>query len=134
MGTISNLFNSVPDTKKDWKEDWKEDGKQDWKFDWDSASGASMPAPVNTVLPVVSGDAIGPVTVGEVLSASTGTWTGEGITFSYQWRVGGVDVAGATSSTFNTTGRVVGNVVSVRVTATNGGGAVTATSLGLTLA
>lgn len=133
MGTISNLFNSV-NAKNDWKEDWKDDAKQDWIVDWDSASGDAMPAPVNTVLPVVTGDALGAITVGEVLSASTGTWTGEGITFSYQWRVGGVNVSGATSSTFDTTGRSVGNVVSVLVTATNLGGSATATSLGVTLA
>jgi len=134
MGTISNLFNSVPGTKKDWKQDWKETSKQDWKFDWDSAAGAVMPAPVNTVLPVVSGDLIGAVTVGETLTTTNGTWTGEGISYTYQWRVGGVAVVGATGSTFDTTGRNVGDVVTVRVTATNGGGSATATSLGLTLA
>lgn len=134
MTAIRDLFKSVKGTKADWKQDWKETSKQDWKFDWDSATGGVMPAPVNTVLPVVTGDAIGAITVGEVLSASTGTWTGEGITYTYQWRVGGVNVAGATSSTFNTTGRSVGNVVTVRVTATNGGGSATATSLGITLA
>jgi hypothetical protein len=135
MGKISNLFNSVPGTKKDWKEDWKEDAKQDWKFDWDSAAGAVMPAPVNTVLPVISGDLIGAVTVGETLTTTNGTWTGEGISFTYQWRVDGISVSGATSSTFDTTGLAApGDVITVRVTATNGGGTVTVTSAGLTLA
>ena len=129
MSTISNLFNSVKGTKQDWKEDWTETSRQDWKFDWDSATGGAMPAPVNTVAPSISGTS----TVGSILTANNGTWTGEGITFSYQWSVNGSAVAGATDNTFDTTGRAVGNVVRVKVYAENGGGTVDVTSAGRTL-
>lgn len=129
MGTISNLFNSIPGTKKDWKEDWKETSKQDWKFDWDSASGGVMPAPANTAIPTFSAG----TAVGTVFTATNGTWTGEGITFTYQWSVNGVGISGATSSSFDTTGLSVGDVVRVKVYAVNGGGAADRSSTGRTL-
>lgn len=129
MGTISNLFNSIPGTKKDWKEDWKETSKQDWKFDWDSASGGVMPAPVSTGAPTISAG----TAVGTVFNATNGTWTGEGITFTYQWSVNGGEVSGATSSSFDTTGLSAGDVVRVKVYATNGGGTADRVSSGRTL-
>lgn len=53
--------------------------------------------PVNTVAPVVTGT----TERGEVLSCTTGTWTGVGtITYAYQWRRNGANIAGATSSTY----------------------------------
>ena len=54
-------------------------------------------APVNTVLPDISGV----LEVGETLTASTGTWTGTPpITYAYQWKRNGVDISGATSATY----------------------------------
>lgn len=35
---IKNLFNSIPNLKKDWKEDFKENSKGDWKSDWLASS------------------------------------------------------------------------------------------------
>lgn len=66
----------------------------------DTATSASVEiatAPVNTVLPEISGV----LEVGETLSASTGTWTGTTpITYAYQWKRNGVDIPGATNSTY----------------------------------
>lgn len=55
------------------------------------------PGPVNTVAPVISGT----VERGETLSSTTGTWSGTGpITYAYQWKRDGVNIAAATSSTY----------------------------------
>jgi len=46
-------------------------------------------APTNTVQPVISG--IG--TVGQVITSTTGTWTGDApITYSYQWSADGENI------------------------------------------
>lgn len=132
MGTISNLFNSVK-AKNDWKEDWKEDAKQDWVVDWDSASGDVMPAPVNTAAPAISSSVPGQWKVGNTFTGSLGTWTGEGITYAYQWLKNNVAISGATSSTYVPDVGDVGAVIKIRITATNLGGSVSATDLGVTV-
>lgn len=81
-------------------------------------------APVNTVLPAISGV----LTVGEVLTAYDGVWTGGVDSYTYQWKRGGVDIGGATSKTYTL---VVGDQatnISVVVTATNTAGSTSATS------
>jgi surface antigen len=67
-----------------------------------------------TVKPTVTGEA----KVGSVLTATAGTWTPGGVTTTYQWRAGGVDVAGATASTFKIPQSLQGRRVKVLVTAT----------------
>lgn len=134
MGIISNLFKSVPHTKQDWKQDWKDDAKQDWKFDWDSAAGAVMPAPVNSVAPSISSSVPGSWTVGAVFTGNRGTWTGEGITYSYQWLKDGAAIVGATSSTYTPALADVDSIIKIRITAVNAGGSVSATDLGVTVA
>jgi len=53
-------------------------------------------APTNTVQPVISG--IG--TVGQVITSTTGTWTGDApITYSYQWSADGENI-GADQNTY----------------------------------
>ena len=52
--------------------------------------------PVNTSLPVITGT----VQVGQVLSASTGSWTNSPTSFAYQWQREGSAIGGATSSTY----------------------------------
>jgi hypothetical protein len=72
----------------------------------------------------------------ETLGASSGSWTGAApVTYTYQWRICGAngeqchDIAGATSSTYQLKDADAGNTVRVVVTATNGGGNTSATSV-----
>ena len=63
----------------------------------------------------------GTPTVGQVLTAgSTGVTGTPAPTLTYQWKAGGVDISGATSSTFTLTSAQFGAVITVVVTATNG--------------
>ena len=81
--------------------------------------------PSNTVAPVISGTA----TVGETLSSTTGTWSGEGtITYAYQWLDDGAAISGATSSTYTLTAGEEGGNITCRVTATDDNGSTAATS------
>ena len=73
-------------------------------------------APVNTVLPVISGTA----QAGQVLSASTGSWTGTPtITYAYQWQrcntggAGCANVSGATSPTYPLASGDIGSTIRV---------------------
>ncbi len=85
-------------------------------------------APANTVLPVISGTP----TQTQTLLCSTGTWTGTAtITYAYQWCRNGVDIAGATSASYLLVPADVATTTTCRVTATNGGGSVSATSAGV---
>lgn len=82
-------------------------------------------APANTGAPTITGTA----QEGQVLSASTGTWSGTApITYAYQWRRGGVAIAGATASTYPLAGADVGSTITVTVTATNSAGSASVTS------
>lgn len=81
--------------------------------------------PINAVLPVISGLPI----ENETLSITTGTWAGDGIVYTYQWLDDGVEIPGATSSTYKLTVAEIGAEISVRVTATNDFGTDDATSL-----
>jgi hypothetical protein len=88
------------------------------------------PPPVNTTAPTIGGTP----TEAQTLQVSPGTWSGSGITFTYQWRrctqaaSPCVDVAGATGTSYvlgrdDVSGRIV-----VTVTATNTGGTATAST------
>jgi len=88
-----------------------------------SATGISLP--VNTVAPVISGS----TTLGSVLSTTNGTWTGTSpITFSYQWKRGGVSIGGATSSTYTLVAADSSANITCEVTGTNVAGSVAANS------
>lgn len=81
--------------------------------------GAGGNPPVNTVAPAITGTA----QVAQVLTCSTGTFTGDAtITYAYQWFAGGVAISGANASTFTVTSAQVGKVISCRVLATNSSG------------
>ena len=60
---------------------------------------------------------IGSAAVGQTLSATTGVWSLDGLTFSYDWKVGGVST-GTTTPTYVVTAP---GVVTVTVTATRAG-------------
>jgi len=87
--------------------------------------------PTNTQLPVIS-----PATPeqGTPASASTGTWTHEPSSYTYQWELcnatGGecASITGATSSKYTPTEANVGHTLRVTVTAKNGEGSAAATS------
>ena len=85
--------------------------------------------PVNSAVPAISGAAMRTST----LSASQGTWTGVGNTYTYQWQLDGgsgyADVPGATGATYVLGLADVGRRFRVRVTAANPDATVTATSL-----
>jgi hypothetical protein len=88
-----------------------------------SSTGVSLP--VNTVAPVISGS----TTLGSVLSTTNGTWTGTSpITFSYQWKRGGVSIGGATSSTYTLVAADSSANITCEVTGTNVAGSVSANS------
>lgn len=80
--------------------------------------------PANTVLPVITGNAI----TGQLLASSTGTWTGSPSSFAYQWNNNTVAIPGATSSTYSPVGSDINDTLSVTVSATNANGTVSATS------
>lgn len=93
-------------------------------------------APKFTSEPRISGSPL----VGQRLSASNGSWTGDQpLTFAYQWVRCGADggkpdgsncanIAGATSTSYVLTSAEVGSRIRVRVTATNSSGSQTAAS------
>ena len=82
--------------------------------------------PVNTVAPSISGT----LQIGDVLTASTGTWSGSPGSYSYQWKsassAGGSysNIASATTSTYTLTDDDIGRYLKVEVNGTNvnGGG------------
>lgn len=91
-------------------------------------SGSSIP--INLVLPVITGTAA----AGNVLTCSTGTWTGTTpITYTYQWYKGVSQISGETASTYTVVTGDVGSVISCRVTATNSVGAVNASATGVSI-
>ncbi len=87
-------------------------------------------APANTSLPEISGSA----TVGQALSASTGSWTGSPTTFTYQWLrcdVNGMScwpITGATSAGYTPEAADMGLTLRVQVTATTSAGSAFAES------
>jgi hypothetical protein len=86
--------------------------------------------PDNTVSPAIAGTAA----VGTQLSADQGTWTGTPeITYAYQWErcdqtTTCADIPGATDPTYTPGAADADNRLQVKVTATNGAGAASATS------
>ncbi|MET0029467.1 MAG: FG-GAP-like repeat-containing protein [Candidatus Thiodiazotropha sp.] len=98
-----------------------------------AGTAISNAAPVNTVVPVVSGTPA----VGNLLSTTTGSWTdadGDALGYAYQWLSDGVAIAGATAANFTPTAAQAHTTISVRVTASDGqGGSTPATSAGTAL-
>ena len=92
--------------------------------------GAVTGPPVNTKAPVISGT----TTQGHTLTASTGTWTGGSLTYTYSWgdcSATGQNctaISGATASTFTLRASDVGHEIQVKLTARNSAGSATAKS------
>lgn len=76
-------------------------------------------APVLTASPTISGDA----SVGETLTCSTGSFSGDAtIEYSYQWFANGVLVSEATSASYELTSKDAGKIFMCRVMAKNDSG------------
>lgn len=82
-------------------------------------------APENVSPPSITGTP----TVGQSLTSTTGTWTGNpSPTYSRQWLRGSTAISGATAASYTLVAADVGQAISVRVTATNSQGSAQATS------
>lgn len=97
-------------------------GKKDKLTDGVSTSNALKgelgDAPVPTRQPAISGTPA----PGRTLTVDPGAWgAGDTPTYTYQWRRGATDIAGATGSTFAVTSADVGQTLTVLVTATRAG-------------
>ena len=91
-------------------------------------SGSSIP--INLVLPAITGTAA----AGNVLTCSTGTWTGTApITYTYQWYKNGYSISGETASTYTVVTGDVGSSIYCVVTATNSVGIVNAYATGVSI-
>lgn len=75
-----------------------------------SVTVAPMPK-VRGVTPTI----VGATKLGSVLTAKPGAWT-SGASFSYQWKRNGLNIAGATKSTYKTTALDKGKKITVTVT------------------
>jgi hypothetical protein len=80
------------------------------------AADAAGKIPINSVLPAITGT----TTVGQTLTCSTGTWS-RSPTFARQWMRDGVDIPGATASTYLLVSADLGKKLRCRVTATSSG-------------
>jgi hypothetical protein len=75
-------------------------------------------APVNTVAPTVSPS--GTQSTGTLITASVGTWSGTAtITYEYKWTRNGVEISGATASTYTIQLADDGTTIRVEVKGTN---------------
>ncbi|GAB5388020.1 MAG: hypothetical protein Alpg2KO_09880 [Alphaproteobacteria bacterium] len=95
------------------------------------AQSASSGELINTSAPAVSGTG----EIGQVLTASTGGWSGSTVTnYDFQWMRDDGPISGATSNSYTTTGADGGRTLSVAVTAYSDSGSETVTSSGFSVA
>ena len=86
--------------------------------------GTTATAPVNTVLPVVSGTNF---YVADVLTTTDGTWSGSPTSFSYQWKREVTNI-GTNANTYTLVSADANTNITCVVTATNATGSTPATS------
>ena len=86
--------------------------------------GATATAPVNTVLPNVTGTNF---YVADVLTTTNGTWSGSPTSFSYQWKRGATNI-GTNANTYTLVSADANTNITCVVTATNATGSTPATS------
>lgn len=90
-----------------------------------NATAAVTMAPQNDALPVITGTA----QEGEELTTTDGEWTASPVaTYAYAWQRSGTPIAAATGATYTLVADDVGEVITVKVTATNSAGATVAES------
>lgn len=83
-------------------------------------------APSNSVLPSIAGIP----QVGVELTADVGVWANEPTSFTYQWKLDTVNIAGETSATYTPVIGDIAGTLTVVVTGTNSAGSASATSAG----
>ena len=81
-------------------------------------------APTVTTAPAISGTPQS----GSTLTTTFGVWTQSPNGYTYQWKVAGTNISGATSRTFDLTDAEIGKTITVTVTATNSFGSASSTS------
>ena len=86
--------------------------------------------PLNTSVPAATGTG----TVGSTLSVTNGNWTYVPTSYTYQWRRGGTNIAGATAASYVLVAADSGTSVSCTVTAHNAAGATTINSNAIAVA
>ena len=79
---------------------------------------SALPIPVNTVLPLVSGDA----EEGSTLTTTNGTWDNTPTSFTYRWLRAGTPISGATLINYVSVSADIGNAITSEVTAINATG------------
>lgn len=89
-----------------------------------STVASAAAAPVNSVLPAISGVA----QQGETLTAWEGVWS-QASTFTYVWKLDGTPIVGATGKTYDPVVGDIGKELTVVVTATNSAGNASAESV-----
>jgi hypothetical protein len=77
----------------------------------------AAPQSVGGVTPTITGSAA----VSYTLTAVPGSWTPTGVTFAYQWRRDGVDIQGATGSSYSLVPADAGHHLAVAVTGSKSG-------------
>jgi hypothetical protein len=85
--------------------------------------GTSATAPVNTVLPNVTGT----LYIGDLLTTTDGTWSGTPTSFTYQWKRGVTNI-GTNANTYTIVTADAGTNITCVVTAINAIGSTPATS------
>jgi len=94
-----------------------------WMEAWQAITSGPPAAPVNTVLPDITGTAV----VGNVLTTDDGTWTGSPTSYAYQWKRGATNI-GTNANTYTLVTADAGQSITCVVTATNAVGSTPATS------
>ncbi len=80
--------------------------------------GKNISKPINSALPAITGTA----QVGQMLTASAGTWTNSPSSFTHQWNRAGTPINGARALIYVPVSADVGNPLTISITATNSGG------------
>ena len=81
-----------------------------------SSQDPCAPPLTNATAPTITGTGV----VGKALSMNKGNWD-SGVTFTYQWKLDGSDIAGATAATYTPVDGDVGKTVTVSLTGTKQG-------------